>query len=155
MNAFTKAIALFEMLGALLTAIIIGGIVLNTLRLEGATESVVFLMPFCLVFVILGLVAAWLLWKNRKAGYWLSLILQLFQTISLSSRPLTYIYSTGAYVIAKFSSGGITFNFGAGSNLTIYIDYPEAVASGGVNLVALGLAVYLLIRLRKAPWSTV
>ena len=152
---FTKAIALFEMLSALLTAVIIGGILLNTVRVEGVTASVVFLAPICVLFVILGFVAGWFLWKNRQAGYWFSIVFQLLQIISISSRPITYIYRAGAYITTKFSSGGIDFTTGAGSDLTIYLGYPEAIASVGINLVALFLTGYLLIRLRKAPWRTV
>lgn len=146
----TRIIAGLELIGAFVTAGILGYEIFESIQKQGIlSEEVLFLIPFCLFFIVLGGVAGWQLWQNSKRGYWLSIILQAFQVVNFASVPLTYFYAAGVYFIINYSAGDISLQASAGSQIDIYINNPKEVASFGINLVALFFLIHLFNCLRR------
>ncbi|MFQ5607282.1 MAG: haloacid dehalogenase type II [Candidatus Zixiibacteriota bacterium] len=92
----------------------------------------------------LAVYAGYELWKGTGRGYWLSMVLQALQLVTLSSTAVTFQFFVGLapYLVIGDSTSLIDIEFGGASYLAISI--PPAVSGFSINFFAVWAFVHLL-----------
>ncbi len=101
---------------------------------------------FSLIFIF-GIVAGLVLNENDKLGIQLSLIYQGIQILIISSPFIVYSFSSGFLVSVSVQSAEFGSSFRIGSHYYLYL-FDGSPWGIGVNLVALLLFIYLLLKIR-------
>ena len=106
---------------------------------------------------LLASVAGWLLLKNQKLGYKLSLLVQLLQVVQIVVSSWEFQYATGLQVLLRIDTTG--FEFSPGVNAAVWLG-PTLVPSPSmvaINLFALWASIFLARQLttRRAQLALV
>jgi hypothetical protein len=146
-----KIIAVFQVSGAALAAIGLG----YELFYVPFQTALVFLAAYLFAACALAISGGLLLWRDRRAGYRLSIAAQAAQIPLVSSTLISYglIFGFGAWVSLTVSAenwnAGIDFRLGELHQLHLFSE--GVPVSIGINFVALYFAVMLWRALRALP----
>jgi len=99
--------------------------------------------------LILTVIAGVLLWRGTRAGFALSLGLQLFQIFPLIVHQTAVRYVAGFHWTPRFGGPRIWKPWGLEGTFLFRHDSAFPATLVGVNVVALVVAVYLVARLRR------
>ena len=143
-----RAIAALQLLGAVLTALVLGYEVTHSAK-QRAYSLEYLIAAYLFTACGLGIWASGLLWRNRPLGYKLSIVTQALQVPLLMSSPVSYalMFGVGAwvYVIRAGTSWGIETKFRFGELYQFGVGGTAESVELGVNVVA-GYVMYRLWR---------
>ncbi|MBU2266370.1 MAG: hypothetical protein KJ977_04950, partial [Candidatus Omnitrophica bacterium] len=99
------------------------------------------------LFFLFGVFSGLCLIEDQKTGIKLSIVYQGIQIVKLSSPIVTYFFVSGFHLTPEIAFNRISIFFKLGAEFSFFI-LSKNPWSIGVNIVALGLFIYLL-RIKK------
>ena len=146
---WTKVIAVVQIIGGIMgVAFTVFGLVFTLVaaHAEGQLPSPLY-FSYSIPFV-LACVAGILLWKGKKAGVLLSLILQAAQIPAFNIKYFAYSFYVGPYIPLEFTQFRLSLSFSFGASLSYYAPENEPFLLA-VNLAALGAFLFLIKKFRR------
>ncbi|HEX4044557.1 MAG TPA: hypothetical protein VHZ76_02695 [Gammaproteobacteria bacterium] len=115
----------------------------------GWAEGWVTLMGIA-AYALLNLLGGIFLWRNKKIGFFISIIIQLLQLILVQMTSFLYFFSSIVGLILMASQTGLkaTATFGFYSAISMQ-PQPVAETFVGINIVALAFLIALVMMLRR------
>jgi len=155
MKKWLKIISVFELVGGILGIVIVLIVLISSQTTRNDMPTIIlisayFIYAFALAMYLLSIIAALLLWQDKKAGYILSIIIQVIQIPHIETSTFFYNFVSGAQILISLGirPDGGSFNFGGyiGSTLNISLYTPLNGVTIGLNILAIAVVI-LLFRL--------
>ncbi|MBU1113272.1 MAG: hypothetical protein KKH93_05305 [Candidatus Omnitrophica bacterium] len=144
MNKWIKRLLIVFEIGGGFTGfvIILSALFSSQMQLIYILVSILFAL-----FFLFGVFSGLCLIEDQKTGIKLSIVYQGIQIVKLSSPIVTYFFVSGFHLTPEIAFNRISIFFKLGAEFSFFI-LSKNPWSIGVNIVALGLFIYLL-RIKK------